>query len=156
MTVGLHNLQRAAGSKQRRTRVGRGTGSGLGTYSGRGQKGQRSRSGGRSGLKRRGLQTFLHNKPKLGGFKSLKPKMATISLSDLERHFEAGEVINAKKLLAKAIVRSVNQGVKVLGDGTLTKKLTVVVDAFSASAKAAIEKAGGVAQVRGVMPPKKK
>jgi len=143
MTLGLNNLQVSSGNKKTRRRVGRGNASGHGTYSSRGQKGQRSRSGGRRGLKRRGLKNFLRSKPKLGGFRSLKAKLLPVNLDQLERIFESGEVITPKKLLAKNLLRTVKPGIKILGDGKLTKKFTVVADAFSESAKKAIIEAGG-------------
>src|SRR3989338_10160525 len=93
----LDNLKINFGAKKKRKRVGRGNASGHGTYSGRGLKGQRARSGGKKGLKLRGLKQLLKNKPKIGGFRSLKPKMAVVNLSDLENNFSAGEIINAAK-----------------------------------------------------------
>jgi large subunit ribosomal protein L15 len=144
----LHNLKVKKGAKKRPRRVGRGNASGRGTYSGRGLKGQRSRSGGKSGLKRRGLRQLLRNKPKIGGFKSLKPKMETVNLEQLEKNFEASEIVNAKKLIAKNLIGSVKKGVKILGSGKLNKKLTVIADSFSESAKKAIIKAGGKPEIR--------
>ena len=143
MTLGLNNLKISAGSKKNRRRVGRGNASGRGTYSSRGQKGQRSRSGGRRGLKRRGLKNFLRNKPKIGGFRSQQAKLLTVDLDQLEKVFEAGEVITPKKLLTKNLLRTIKPGVKILGSGQLTKKFTVVADAFSESAEKAIIEAGG-------------
>ena len=144
----LHNLKVEKGAKKRPQRVGRGNASGRGTYSGRGLKGQRSRSGGKRGLKRKGLRQLLRNKPKIGGFKSLKPKMETVNLEQLEKSFEVGEVVNAKKLIAKNLISPAKKGVKILGNGKLTKRLTVIADSFSESAKKAIIKAGGKAEIR--------
>jgi len=141
--INLHNLKIAKRSKKRKKRVGRGNSSGSGTYSGRGLKGQRSRSGGKKGLKRRGLNQFLKNKPKMGGFKSLKPKIVTVNIEQLEKFFADGEVVNAKKLISKKIIKSAKNGLKILGNGKLTKKLTVTADSFSESAKKAIIKVGG-------------
>lgn len=140
----LHNLKVDRRAKHKPKRVGRGNASGHGTYSGRGLKGQKSRSGGKGGLKRRGLRQLLRNKPKIGGFKSLKPKMKTVNIDQLDKAFEAGEIVTSKKLLAKNLIKDNKSGVKVLGQGKLTKKLTVVADSFSESAKKAIIEAGGI------------
>ncbi|OGY45557.1 MAG: 50S ribosomal protein L15 [Candidatus Buchananbacteria bacterium RIFCSPHIGHO2_02_FULL_38_8] len=148
MELTLHNLKLAKGSKRKIKRMGRGNASGHGTYSGRGQKGQRARSGGKKGLKRRGLHQLLKNKPKLGGFKSLKSKMAIVNLDQLEKVFTIGEIVDGKKLIAKNLIKSNKTGVKILGQGKLTKKLTVIADAFSDSAKKAIMEVGGKAELR--------
>jgi len=148
MELNLHNLKLAKGSKKKKKRMGRGNSSGHGTYSGRGQKGQRSRAGGKGGLKRRGLKQLLRGKPKIGGFRSLRPKMVTINIDQLEKMFESGEVVEAKKLIAKNLIKSNKFGLKILGDGKLTKKLTVFADSFSESAKKAIMDAGGKAELR--------
>lgn len=148
MELALHNLKLAQGSKKKKKRVGRGDASGRGSYSGRGLKGQKARSGGKRGLSRRGLKSLLRNKPKIGGFKSLKPKMVIVNINQLERNFAATEIVNIKNLLAKNLIKTSKAGVKVLGEGRLTKNLTVVVDAFSESAKKAIIEAGGTAILR--------
>lgn len=140
----LHTLP-SSGNKQRR-RVGRGNGS-RGTYSGRGMKGQRARSGGRRGLKLRGLkQTFLHV-PKQHGFKSLAPHTQAVNLKALEAAFEDGATVNAESLLKKRCIAFANMPVKILGTGTLSKKLTVHANGVSEVARAAIEKAGGTVSV---------
>jgi large subunit ribosomal protein L15 len=140
----LHTLPNS-GNKQRR-RVGRGNGS-RGTYSGRGMKGQRSRSGGRGGLKLRGLkQTMLHV-PKQHGFKSLAPATQAVNLAKLNLEFSDGDTVNAASLVKAGCITTVSRPVKILGTGTLTKKLTVHANGVSASAKAAIEKAGGSVSV---------
>ncbi len=141
----LHYLR--ATERKKAKRVGRGNASGRGTYSGRGLKGQRSRSGGRSGLKRRGLSQLLRNKPKLGGFKSPHAKPEVINLVTLEKFFEAGELINPKKLLSKGLVKTLKNGVKILGQDKLSKKFTVMADSFSESAKKAIIEAGGQVKI---------
>jgi len=143
----LSNLRIARGSRRTPKRVGRGSGSGRGSYSGRGIKGQKARSGGKKGLTRRAMKLQLQSKPKFSGFKSMYSKMATVDLDMLNRHFEAGEIVTPKRLLAKKLVESVRDGVKILGSGKLQKKLNVTVDAFSESAKRAILEAGGSAQV---------
>lgn len=148
MTLGLHNLKPAPGALKTTKRRGRGNSSGAGSYSGRGQKGQRARSGGTNKLKRRGLLTILRNKPKIGGFTSLKGKLYTVNIGQLDANFASGEVVTAKALVAKKLVRGMKPGIKILGDGTLSKPLKVVADAFSESAKAAILKVGGSVEAR--------
>jgi large subunit ribosomal protein L15 len=143
----LHNLRINKASKKKPKRLGRGNASGHGTYSGRGLKGQKSRSGGKGGLKRKGLANLLRNKPKIGGFRSPYPKMTVINLDLLEQNFKAGELVNPGILLAKNLVRKAKDRIKILGEGKLTKKLTVLAHSFSESAKKAIIEAGGKAEV---------
>lgn len=145
--LSLHNLKVNKKAKRKPKRRGRGNASGHGTYSGRGLKGQKARSGGKGGLKRRGLRQLLRNKPKIGGFKSLKPKRETVNLNQLDLAFEAGEVVNSKKLLVKNLIKDSKTGVKILGDGRLTKKLNVFADSFSETAKKAIMELGGSVKV---------
>lgn len=145
----LNNLKIDNSAKKSRKRRGRGNASGHGTYSGRGFKGQKARSGGKKGLKRRGLANILKSKPKLSGFTSHYAKPATVNLDGLQRSFENGEVVNAKKLIGKNLIKDNRRGVKILGDGKLTKKLTVFADSFSQTAKEAIIKAGGQAELLG-------
>lgn len=144
MEHSLHNLKRPVFQKRRKKRVGRGSGSGKGTYSGRGLKGQTARSGGTRGIKRRSaFKQFLMRTPKLRGFTRASARIATVALSDLNEHFKAGDTVNVKSLALRGLVKRAPGGVKVLGNGTLTKKLTVNVHYVSRSARAAIEKAGG-------------
>jgi len=145
--LSLNNLKVSEGSNRKSKRLGRGNASGKGTYSARGLKGQRARSGGRGGLKRRGLNQLLRNKPKLGGFKSLQPKPEVVNLEDLQQHFADGELVNPKNLLAKKLIKTVKPGVKILGQGKLTKKLNVKANSFSESAKKVIMEAGGSIQL---------
>ncbi len=145
--ITLDNLKISRGSKRKAKRVGRGNASGHGTYSTRGLKGQRSRSGGRKGLKRFGLNSMVRNKPKIGGFKSLYVKPEVVNLDQLEARFNAGEIVNVKRLIEKNLISSPKNGVKVLGKGKLTKKLTVAANSFSETAKDAIIKAGGKIQL---------
>ena len=147
MSVSLHNLKPNKGSTKKKKRIGRGNASGHGTYSTRGQKGQRSRAGGRGGLLQKGMAQLLRNKPKLGGFTSPYPKFQAVNVGLLERTFESGEVITAQKLVEKNIIKSVKPGIKILGDGKLTKKLTIQAAAFSKTAEKAIVEAGGAAKV---------
>ena len=144
MTISLANLKNKASKK--RKRKGRGNASGHGTYAGRGLKGQRSRTGGRKGLKQLGLKQTLRRIPKKKGFKSIHPAPSVVNLDMLNRHFSDGEMVNFKKLIGKGLVKYSPAGYKVLGQGKLTKKLTVRAEAFSKSAKAAILKAGGQAE----------
>ena len=141
----LHDLTPAPGSTKNRKRVGRGNSSGHGTTSGRGQKGQGSRSGGTKGAGFEGGQTPLAMRlPKLPGFRNFnRVEYAPVNVARLELKFEAGDVVDHEALVAKGIIKNVDTLVKVLGDGELTKSLTVKVDKVSASAVAKIEAAGG-------------
>jgi len=139
----LYNLKPAKGAKKKKKRIGRGNASGHGTYATRGLKGQRSRSGGKSGLKLKGLKANIQNIPKLGGFKSLRPKLAIVNLKDLEKKFAENEVVTAAKLAAKGLIKNTRQGVKILGMGKINKKLILKVDKISESARQAVKKAGG-------------
>ena len=141
----LNDLRPAEGSKKSRKRVGRGNGSGYGTTSGRGSKGQLSRSGGGKGAGFEGGQTPLAMRlPKLPGFKNHnRVEYAPVNVSRLEVLYNDGETVDAESLLAKGVIKHDYIPVKVLGDGELTKKLTVKVDKVSASAKTKIEAAGG-------------
>ncbi|MGC9049203.1 MAG: 50S ribosomal protein L15 [Patescibacteria group bacterium] len=141
--MNLSNLKPFPKSKKRPKRVGRGDSSGHGTYSGRGQKGQRARSGGRKGLKLKGIKSMIKRIPKLGGFRSIYPRMAIVNLENIEKKFSDNDLVTPEKLLEKGLIKSIKNGVKILGQGKLTKKLTVKANAFSKSAEEAIKKAGG-------------
>lgn len=143
MPLGLHNLKPAPGSRRRSRRLGRGHGSGRGKTAGRGTKGQKARTGGRRGLKRLGLRRILLAQPKMRGFRSLRPKPAIVNISDLERVFAAGATITPRALVGAELIRSKDEGVKVLGGGALTKALTLKGLAVSAPAKEKITAAGG-------------
>lgn len=145
MALTLSNLKPAKGSTKKHKEVGRG--GKRGSYSGRGMKGQKARSGGKSGLKALGFKQTLQRTPKLRGFTSLKPKMAIVNVGDLDSKFVDGEVIDTKKILKAKLIESAKNGIKVLGDGQVTKKLTVIANAFSLSAKTAIERAGGKTEI---------
>ena len=143
----LHELQPAAGSKKTRTRVGRGLGSGLGKTSGRGQKGQNSRSGGgvRSGFE--GGQMPLQRRVPKRGFNNIFAKeIIAINVGSLES-FENGAVVDTQALIDAGLVNKCCDGIKILGNGKLTKSLTVKVGAYSEGAKQKIESAGGKAEV---------
>jgi len=144
MSLNLSNLH-PGNKKGIRKRQGRGNASGKGNYSGRGLKGQKARSGGRRGLKLRGLRRKILAIPKLGGFKSHKPKMAIVNLENLKR-FKDGETIDCLKLLKAGLIKAKNQPVKILAKGKLNKKLYVRVQAFSKKAEQAIVKGGGKAE----------
>lgn len=141
----LKDLKPAEGSRHSRKRVGRGNGSGYGKTAGRGLNGQKSRAGGGKRPGFEGGQTPLAMRlPKLPGFRNInRVEYLPVNVSRLEEKFEAGEVVNGESLKAKGIIKHEDALVKVLGDGELTKALTVSVDKVSASAKAKIEAAGG-------------
>ena len=141
----LKDLKPAEGSRHSRKRVGRGNGSGYGKTAGRGLNGQKSRAGGGKRPGFEGGQTPLTMRlPKLPGFRNInRVEYLPVNVSRLEEKFEAGETVNGESLKAKGIIKHEDALVKVLGDGELTKALTVSVDKVSASAKAKIEAAGG-------------
>ena len=139
---------RSPKSIKKRKRVGRGNASGHGTTSGRGTKGQLSRSGGKTRIGFEGGQMPLQRRiPHLKGFKNLRKKVFNIvNVSDLE-DFKEGSIIDHKLLDGKGLIMKKDSPLKVLGNGKLSKKLTVKANAFSSSAAAKIEKAGGKAEV---------
>ena len=141
----LNDLRPAEGSTKARKRLGRGNSSGTGTTAGRGTKGQLSRSGGGKGKGFEGGQQPLAMRlPKLPGFKNRnRVEYAPVNVARLEALFEDGDTVDTEALVAKGVIKHDYIPVKVLGDGELTKKLTVAVDKVSASAKAKIEAAGG-------------
>ncbi|WP_226671055.1 50S ribosomal protein L15 [Metabacillus litoralis] len=143
----LHELKPAEGSRKTRNRVGRGIGSGNGKTAGKGHKGQNARSGGgvRPGFE--GGQTPLFQRLPKRGFTNINRKdFAIVNLETLNR-FEDGTEVTPELLLETGTVSNVKSGVKILGNGQLEKKLTVKANKFSASAKEAIESAGGTAEV---------
>jgi large subunit ribosomal protein L15 len=141
----LHDLSPAPGSRKDRKRVGRGRGSGHGTTSGRGDKGQNSRAGGTKGPGFEGGQMPLQRRiPKLPGFKNrFRKEYVPVNVGRLEAVFAAGDVVDVAALVDKGLVKSIKVPVKVLGDGELTKALTVKVDKVSAGAAGKIAAAGG-------------
>lgn len=144
----LHELSPVEGSKKRGRRVGRGPGSGWGKTSARGQKGQKSRSGGGTRPGFEGGQMPLQRRVPKRGFNNIFAKdVVAINLSVLNRKFNDGDTVDIEALKAAGVVKNGFDAVKVLGNGTIEKKLTVKVSAFSESAKAAIEAAGGKAEV---------
>ena len=144
----LHELSPAEGSVKAKFRKGRGPGSGNGKTAGKGHKGQNARSGGgvRPGFE--GGQLPLYRKlPKRGFHNKFATKYAIINVGELNR-FENGETVNLEVLMEKGLVSKAFDGLKVLANGELTKKLTVEAKVFSATAKEKIEAAGGKAEVK--------
>lgn len=153
---GLHNLRPAKGSTHRRKRVGRGEGSGVGKTSGRGQKGAGSRAGAKSRVAFEGGQNPIQRRMrKLRGphmkksmpFEKFRTHTQPVNLRDLEARFEKGAEVTPDSLRAAGLATRRDIPVKVLGQGELTKALTVTVHAFSATAREKIEAAGGSIQV---------
>jgi len=144
----LHELQPAEGSVKDVKRIGRGHGSGNGKTAGKGHKGQKARSGGsiRPGFE--GGQMPLQRRMPKRGFNNIFAKeFAEINVSVLEQRFEDGAVVDAEALIASGAIKDAKDGIKVLGNGEITKKLTVKAAKFTASAQEKIEKAGGKAEV---------
>ena len=143
----LHELHPAEGSTAAQKRLGRGNGSGLGKTSGKGHKGAKARSGGGKRPGFEGGQMPLYRRvPKRGFNNVFGTEYAEVNVERLEV-FNDGDVVNAQALLEKKIIRKELDGVKVLGGGDLTKKLTVQAAKFSGSAKEKIEAVGGKAEV---------
>ena len=143
----LSELSPAEGSVRAPYRKGRGAGSGNGKTAGRGHKGQKARSGGKVRVGFEGGQMPLARRVPKRGFNNIFAKpLEIVNLSTLDR-FQDGDTVTVHALLEKGILSKCRYGYKVLGSGQLTKKLTVQASAFSASAKEAIEAAGGKAEV---------
>jgi large subunit ribosomal protein L15 len=143
----LHELHPAEGSTSAQKRLGRGSGSGLGKTSGKGHKGAKARSGGGKRPGFEGGQMPLYRRvPKRGFNNVFGTEYAEVNVERLEA-FEDGAVVDAKALLEARIIRKELDGVKILGGGELTKKLTVKAAKFTASAKEKIEAVGGKAEV---------
>ncbi len=143
----LHELRPAKGSNKAAKRKGRGAASGNGKTAGYGHKGQKARSGAKKAGFEGGQMPLQRRLPKRGFNNIFATHYAIINLSDLEK-FDAGLTVNAEMLKQKGVIKKELDGVKVLGKGKLTKAITVEAAAFSASAKEAIEKAGGKAEVK--------
>ena len=143
----LHELSPAPGANRDVFRKGRGHASGHGKTAGKGHKGQKARSGVKGAAFEGGQMPLARRVPKRGFNNIFATHYATVNVGDLER-FEDGSVVDAQALAAAGLVKKALDGVKVLGQGELTKKLTVNCAAFSASAKEKIEKAGGKAEVK--------
>ena len=145
--MNLHELSPAPGSVTEGKRKGRGAGTGNGKTAGRGHKGQKARSGGKIRVGFEGGQMPLARRIPKRGFNNIYARPLTeVKLYQLNA-FEDGAVVNAEVLLEKGIIAGCKYGLKVLSNGELTKKITVQAAAFSESAKAKIEQAGGKAEV---------
>lgn len=145
----IHDVTSKAGANRRRKRIGRGESSGQGKTAGRGHKGLKARSGGKTRKLTEGGQMPLFRRIAKRGFSNanFETRFETINLADLERCFDAGATVDLDALRDRRLFQGRQPRVKVLAKGALTKKLTVSAHAFSEKAKAAIEQAGGSAQV---------
>lgn len=143
----LHELAPAPGSKKVRTRIGRGLGSGLGKTAGKGHKGQNARSGGGTRPGFEGGQMPIYRRlPKRGFYNRFSKEYAEVNVSELNR-FEDGAVVNPVALIEAGVLKNVHDGVRILGNGELTKPLTVVANGFTKSAAEKIAAAGGKVEV---------
>ena len=143
----LHELAPAPGSRKVRTRVGRGIGSGLGKTSGRGHKGQNSRAGGGTRAGFEGGQMPLYRRlPKRGFHNKFAKEYAEVNISELNR-FEAGSVVDPVALIEAGVLKNVRDGVRILGNGEITKSLSVIANGFTKSAQEKIIAAGGKVEV---------
>lgn len=143
MSLHVHTIQPAKGSKRGRKVLGRGNASGHGAFSTRGGKGQTARSGGSRGTQRRGFKFQLQSTPKLRGFTSLRVKPAEVYLSDLEKSFQEGEIVTLASLIEKKLVGPRSKAAKILSTGDIAKKLVVEGIACTASAATKIKAVGG-------------
>ncbi|MDD2400769.1 MAG: 50S ribosomal protein L15 [Clostridia bacterium] len=144
----LHNLKSAEGSRDVSTRKGRGTGSGLGKTAGRGHKGQKARAGGGKGPYFEGGQTPLQRRlPKRGFTNIFKSEYVIINLKQLEERFEDGTVVTPEVLVESGLIKNVRDGIRILGDGDITKALTVKAHGFSKAATEKIAAVGGQTEV---------
>lgn len=142
--LGLDNLQAAEGSRKERIRRGRGTGSGLGKTAGRGGKGQTARTGkGRPRGFEGGQMPLYRRLPKFGFNAPFRRHYSVVNVFTLENHFKSGDTVNAETLLTAGLIKSADALIKVLGEGSLTKKLIVKAHKFSKSATQKINQAGG-------------
>ena len=153
--IGLNTLKPAPGSRKPRKRVGRGHGSGMGKTSGRGHKGAGSRAGSKERPGFEGGQMPIHmrmrklrgpNMKKSMPFEMFRTHTQAVNLLDLEARFESGDEVTVESMQAKGLAKRRDVPVKVLAKGSLSKKLTVRVHAYSATAREAIEAAGGSAE----------
>ncbi len=143
----LHELTPAPGSKKARTRVGRGLGSGLGKTAGKGHKGQNARAGGgvRPGFEG-GQMPIYRRLPKRGFYNKFAKEYAEVNVAQLNR-FEDGAVVDPVALIESGILKNVRDGVRILGNGEITKALTVIANGFTKSAEEKIKAAGGKVEV---------
>lgn len=143
----LHELQPAAGASKPAKRRGRGAGSGNGKTAGYGHKGQKARSGSKRAGFEGGQMPLQRRIPKRGFVNIFRKEFTIVSVKALDAAFEAGETVTIEALCEKGLVKKTLDGVKILGNGEITKALTVEANAFSESAKQKIEAAGGKAEV---------
>lgn len=143
----LHDMKPAVGARKSRKRIGRGIGSGFGKTSGKGHKGQNARSGGGTRLGFEGGQTPLFQRLPKRGFTNINRKDYAVVNLDKLNLFDEGTEVTLELLLESGVVSNAKSGIKILGNGKLEKKLTVKANKFSATAKEAIEKAGGQTEV---------
>ncbi len=144
----LHGLKSTPGARKNSKRVARGHGSGSGKTAGRGHKGQKSRSGYSKSAGFEGGQMPLHRRlPKRGFYHRKRHSMAEINLDVVDSAFHEGDVVTVEKLRLLGIVKTAVGGVKLLGRGELSKPLNLQVQAVSATARAKVEKAGGVVEI---------
>ena len=144
----LHELSPIAGSTKEVKRIGRGIGSGQGKTAGKGHKGQKARAGRGMRLGFEGGQMPLQRRIPKRGFNNIFAKdIVSVNVSSLEKAFNDGDIVDAAALKNAGIIKKELDGVKILGNGEISKKLTVKVNAYSESAKQKIETAGGKAEV---------
>ncbi len=147
--MNLHDLSPAPGSRRKAKRLGMGIGSGTGKTAGKGHKGQKARAGGGVSPHFEGGQMPLSRRIPKRGFSNFRHAVSyqTVNVSELEDRFEAGAVVSGEELRAARLISGSDKPLKILGNGELTKGLTVKANAFSASARTKIEAAGGKAEV---------
>jgi large subunit ribosomal protein L15 len=148
MAIGLNNLRAPKGATHKKKRVGRGPGSGLGKTAGRGEKGQKSRSGYSAKIGFEGGQMPLHRRlPKRGFTNIFKKEWIEVSLSALEKSFDADEEVTPERLHERGLIKKAKRDVVVLGTGDISKALRISAHRFTKSAREKIEKAGGAVTV---------
>lgn len=149
MTISLHNLKPNEGATKTKKRLGRGRGSGTGKTSGKGVKGQKARSGhhGARFAFEGGQMPMTRRIPKRGFTNIFRIEAYPVNVGTLEKQFDAGETVDLTSLQAKGIVPKKAETVKILGEGTLSKKLVVKVQRVSQMAKEKVEKAGGAVEI---------
>ncbi len=148
MAIGLNNIRAPKGATHKKKRVGRGPGSGLGKTAGRGNKGQKSRSGYSAKIGFEGGQMPLHRRlPKRGFTNIFKKEWIEVSLSALDRSFEANDEVTPELLHERGLIKKAKRDVVVLGTGEISKALRISAHRFTKSAREKIEQAGGAATV---------
>jgi large subunit ribosomal protein L15 len=146
--MSLHEINQNVETHKKPTRVGRGLGSGQGKTAGKGHKGQRARAGWKSSpVFQGGGMPLVRRVPKRGFTNSFALRVVAVNVGDLDAAFESGDSVTPDALIERGLIKLRHDLIKVLGDGELTKKLSISAHRFSASAKEKIEKAGGTATV---------